>query len=97
MILLQVFSTFFIDLVECSSNTFHNFLMILLYILLKMGASVDTFLSGVVPGQPFLLCVGAKKNSIQRYFVIIDHKAIPYKTQTSLAAFDELFFTFSVN
>ncbi|CAJ1083779.1 uncharacterized protein LOC127531094 isoform X2 [Xyrichtys novacula] len=67
---------------------------------LQMGASVETFLSGVAPGQPFLLCVGTKKNSIQRYFVIIDHQAIPCKAQTSLAAFDELFkahFTFSVN
>lgn len=65
-----------------------------------MGASVETFLAGVEPGQPFLLCVGEKKNSIQRYYVIIDHKAIPCKAQTSLAAFDELFkahFIFSVN
>lgn len=74
--------------------------MILIYIFLKMGTSVETFLAGVEPGQPFLLCVGEKKNSIQRYYVIIDHKAIPCKAQTSLAAFDELFkahFIFSVN
>ncbi|XP_059203458.1 uncharacterized protein LOC131982881 [Centropristis striata] len=67
---------------------------------LQIGASVETFLAGVEPGQPFLLCVGEKKNSIQRYYVIIDHKAIPCKAQTSLAAFDELFkahFIFSVN
>ncbi|XP_076591434.1 uncharacterized protein LOC143323468 [Chaetodon auriga] len=67
---------------------------------LQMGASVEMFLAGVVPGQPFLLCVGQKKNNIQRYYVIIDHKAIPCKAQTSLAAFDELFkahFIFSVN
>ncbi|MEQ2247743.1 hypothetical protein ILYODFUR_012305 [Ilyodon furcidens] len=31
-----------------------------------IGASVKTFLSGVELGQPFLLCVGEKKNSIQR-------------------------------
>lgn len=65
-----------------------------------MGASVETFLAGVEPGQPFLLGVGEKKSSIQRYYVIIDHKAIPCKAQTSLAAFDELFkahFIFSVN
>ncbi|XP_041835386.1 uncharacterized protein LOC121636174 [Melanotaenia boesemani] len=67
---------------------------------LQMGASVETFLAGVEPGQPFLLCVGENKSSIQRYYVIMDHKAIPCKAQTSLAAFDELFkahFTFSIN
>ncbi|XP_059187920.1 uncharacterized protein LOC131970520 [Centropristis striata] len=67
---------------------------------LQIGASVETFLAGVEPGQPFLLCVGEKKNSIQRYYVVTDHKAIPCKAQTSLAAFDELFkayFIFSVN
>ncbi|XP_051233089.1 uncharacterized protein LOC127350458 [Dicentrarchus labrax] len=67
---------------------------------LQMGASVETFLAGVEPGEPFLLCVGEKKNSIQRYYVIIDHKAIPCKAQTSLAAFDVLFkahFIFSVS
>ncbi|XP_035804766.1 uncharacterized protein LOC111571121 isoform X2 [Amphiprion ocellaris] len=67
---------------------------------LQMGASVETFLAGVEPGQPFLLGVGEKKSSIQRYYVIIDHKAIPCKAQTSLAAFDELFkahFIFSVS
>lgn len=65
-----------------------------------MGASVETFLASVEPGQPFLLCVGEKKNNIQRYFIIIDHQAIPCKAQTSLAAFDDLFkahFIFSVN
>ncbi|XP_030588577.1 uncharacterized protein LOC115782519 isoform X1 [Archocentrus centrarchus] len=67
---------------------------------LQMGASVETFLAGVEPGQPFLLCVGENKSSIQRYYIIIDHKAVPCKAQTSLAAFDELFkahFIFSVN
>ncbi|KAK0152762.1 Proton myo-inositol cotransporter [Merluccius polli] len=81
-------------------SLFHDFLIILIYILLKNGASVETFLAGVALGQPFLLCVGQKKNSIQRYYIIIDHKAIPCKAQTSLAAFDELFkahFIFSVN
>ncbi|XP_007543316.1 uncharacterized protein LOC103131579 isoform X2 [Poecilia formosa] len=67
---------------------------------LPMGASVETFLAGVEPGQPFLLCVGEKKSSIQRRYIVIDHKAVPCKGQTSLAAFDELFkshFIFSVN
>ncbi|KAI9547952.1 hypothetical protein NQZ68_012969 [Dissostichus eleginoides] len=67
---------------------------------LKIGASVETFLSSLEPGQPFLLCVGEQKNNIQRFYVIVDHKAIPCKGQTSMAAFDELFkahFIFSVN
>ncbi|XP_071399447.1 uncharacterized protein [Centroberyx affinis] len=67
---------------------------------LQSGASVEIFLAGVAPGQPFLLCVGQKKNSIQHYYIIIDHKAIPCKAQTSLSAFDELFkahFIFSLN
>ncbi|XP_045894758.1 uncharacterized protein LOC123962629 isoform X2 [Micropterus dolomieu] len=65
-----------------------------------IGASVETFLGSLEPGQPFLLCVGEQKNSIQRFCVIVDQKAIPCKAQTSLAAFDELFkahFIFSVN
>ncbi|XDV21824.1 hypothetical protein PO909_026844 [Leuciscus waleckii] len=67
---------------------------------LKIGASVEAFLGSLEPGQPFLLCVGEQKNNIQRFYVIIDQKAIPCKAQTSLAAFDELFkahFIFSVN
>ncbi|XP_059417045.1 uncharacterized protein LOC132152250 [Carassius carassius] len=67
---------------------------------LKIGASVEAFLGSLEPGQPFLLCVGEHKNNIQRFYVIIDKKAIPCKAQTSLAAFDELFkahFIFSVN
>ncbi|KAI9541225.1 hypothetical protein NQZ68_033009 [Dissostichus eleginoides] len=66
----------------------------------NIGASVETFLSSLEPGQPFLLCVGEQKNNIQRFYVIVDHKAIPCKGQTSMAAFDELFkahFIFSVN
>nr|XP_033946520.1 uncharacterized protein LOC117452153 [Pseudochaenichthys georgianus] len=64
---------------------------------LKIGASVETFLSSFEPGQP---CVGEQQNNIQRFYVIVDHKAIPCKGQTSMAAFDELFkahFIFSVN
>ncbi|XP_056270660.1 uncharacterized protein LOC130193879 isoform X2 [Pseudoliparis swirei] len=67
---------------------------------LRIGASVETFLESLEPGQPILLCVGEEKNNIQRFYVIVDHKAIPCKAQTSLAAFDELFkahFIFSVH
>jgi hypothetical protein len=68
--------------------------------LLQIGVSVETFLGSLEPGQPFLLCVGEPKNNIQRFYVIVDHKAIPCKAQTSLAAFNELFkvhFISSVN
>ncbi|XP_058264609.1 uncharacterized protein LOC131365970 [Hemibagrus wyckioides] len=67
---------------------------------LRIGTSVETFLAGVKSGQPFLLRVGEQRNNIQRFYVILDHKPIPCKAQTSLAAFDELFkahFIFSVN
>lgn len=74
---------------------------IILHVFLQIGASVETFIEGLKePGQPFLLCVGEQKNSIQRYFIVIDKKAILCKAQTSLAAFDELFkthFIFSVS
>ncbi|MEQ2238290.1 hypothetical protein ILYODFUR_031739 [Ilyodon furcidens] len=65
-----------------------------------MGASVETFLAGVEPGQPFPLCVGENKSSIQRYYIIIDLKAIPCKAHTSSASFNDLFkahIIFSVN
>ncbi|XP_031178593.1 uncharacterized protein LOC116066575 isoform X2 [Sander lucioperca] len=67
---------------------------------LRIGASVEIFLESLEPGQPILLCVGEQKSNLQRFYIIVDHKAIPCKAQTSLAAFDELFkahFVFSVN
>lgn len=50
-------------------------LLIVLNVVLQIGASVETFIEGLKePGQPFHLCVGEQKNSIQRYFIIIDKK-----------------------
>ncbi|KAL1270807.1 hypothetical protein QQF64_029823 [Cirrhinus molitorella] len=40
--------------------------------------------------KPFLLCVGEKRSSIQKFYIILDQKAIPCMTQTAVAAFDEL-------
>lgn len=51
---------------------------------------MTTFLARVGLAQPFLLCVGEKK-SIQKFYIILDQKAIPCMTQTSAAAFDKLF------
>ncbi|MEQ2204516.1 hypothetical protein XENOCAPTIV_014383 [Xenoophorus captivus] len=85
----------FVSYLNVAVLYFMIFIISLLNILSKMGATFETFLTGVEPGQPFLLCVGENKSSIQRYDIIIDHKA-----QTSLAAFDELFkahFIFSIN
>lgn len=58
---------------------------------MKVGTSMTTFLPRVGLAQPFLLCVGEKKRSIQKFYIILDQKAIPCMTQTAVAAFDELF------
>ncbi|XP_030002916.1 uncharacterized protein LOC115428216 isoform X2 [Sphaeramia orbicularis] len=41
--------------------------------------------------HPHLLAVGDRKSLIQRFFVIVDGTAIPCRSNSSLAAFDELF------
>ncbi|CAL8263883.1 unnamed protein product [Merluccius merluccius] len=67
---------------------------------LKVGRSMETFLKETSPAQPFLLCVGERRNSIQNFDIILDQKAIPSKMQTGVAAFDELFkvhFAFAVS
>ncbi|CAL8361385.1 unnamed protein product [Arctogadus glacialis] len=59
-----------------------------------------TFLDRCGSAQPFLLCVGEKKSSIQKFYVILDQKAIPCVAQTAVAAFDEMFkahFVFAVS
>ncbi|KAM9398777.1 uncharacterized protein ACWYII_031268 isoform 11-T11 [Salvelinus alpinus] len=68
---------------------------------MKVGTSMVTFLETVrYEQQPFLLCVGERKNSLQKFYIVVDQKAIPCKAQTSVAAFDELFkahYVFSVS
>ncbi|XP_065119095.1 uncharacterized protein [Paramisgurnus dabryanus] len=67
---------------------------------LKKGTSIPAFLESFGSAQPFLLCVGENKKSLQRFFIIVDMKAIPCKAQTSVGAFDELFkahFVFSTS
>ncbi|KAL2086018.1 hypothetical protein ACEWY4_017077 [Coilia grayii] len=64
-----------------------------------VGTSMVTYLQGVASTQPFLLCVGEKKSKIQKYYIILDQKALPCVAQTVVAAFDELFkahFVFAV-
>lgn len=41
--------------------------------------------------HPHLLAVGERKSLIQQFFVIVDGTAIPCRSNSSLAAFDELF------
>ncbi|XP_052394318.1 uncharacterized protein LOC127951447 [Carassius gibelio] len=67
---------------------------------IKVGTSVKTFLEQIGSTQPFLLCVGEKRSIIQKFYIILDQKAIPCMTQTAVAAFDELFkahFVFAVS
>ncbi|KAK5888415.1 hypothetical protein CesoFtcFv8_014510 [Champsocephalus esox] len=58
---------------------------------LRVGKSIETFLKDTGPAQPFLLCVGERNDSIQHFYMVMGQKAIPCKTQTGAAAFDELF------
>ncbi|XP_051995024.1 uncharacterized protein LOC127652735 [Xyrauchen texanus] len=67
---------------------------------MKEGTNIGTFLDQVGSTQPFLLCVGEKRSRIQKFYIILDQKAIPCMTQTAIAAFDELFkmhFVFAVS
>lgn len=52
---------------------------------------MNAFLAQFGSTQPFLLCVGESRNSIQKFYVIVDQKAIPCMMKTAVAAFDELF------
>lgn len=58
---------------------------------MKAGMSMKAFLEQVGSTQPFLLCVGENRSSIQKFYVIVDQKAIPCMMKTAVAAFDELF------
>lgn len=58
---------------------------------LKTGRSLESFLQESQPAAPFLLCIGERKSSIHKYFVIVEQKAIPCEGNSAVAAFDELF------
>lgn len=67
---------------------------------LKVGMSMVTFLERSGSAQPYLLCVGEKKNNIHNYYIILDQKAIPCESKSAVAAFDQLFkahFVFAVS
>ncbi|XP_029918844.1 uncharacterized protein LOC115367312 [Myripristis murdjan] len=66
----------------------------------KHGASLTTFLEKVDARQPFLLCIGEQKKKIERFFIVVDQKALPCNALTSVAAFDGLFkahYVFSIS
>ncbi|XP_077378304.1 uncharacterized protein LOC144019238 [Festucalex cinctus] len=58
---------------------------------MKVGTSMATFLQSVGSAQPFLLCVGENKSAIDKFYIILDQKALPCAAHTPAAAFDELF------
>ncbi|KAI9517827.1 hypothetical protein NQZ68_000996 [Dissostichus eleginoides] len=62
---------------------------------LRVRKSIETFLKDTGPAQPFLLCIGERNDSIQHFYIVMDQKAIPRKTQTGVAAFDGPQGTFS--
>lgn len=57
------------------------------------GAGLTTFLEKADARQPFLLCIGEQKKKIQRFFIVVNQKAIPCSAQASVAAFDVVFRT----
>ncbi|MED6269120.1 hypothetical protein CHARACLAT_029948 [Characodon lateralis] len=66
----------------------------------KEGVSLTTFLEKNDTRQPFLLSIGEQKKNIQRFYIVVDQKAIPCDAPTSAAAFDKLFkahFVFSLS
>ncbi|XP_077417648.1 uncharacterized protein LOC144048988 [Vanacampus margaritifer] len=58
---------------------------------MKVGTSMATFLQSVGSARPFLLCVGENKSTIEKFYIILDQKALPCAAQTAVGAFDELF------
>ncbi|XP_062396017.1 uncharacterized protein LOC134086491 isoform X2 [Sardina pilchardus] len=58
---------------------------------MKTGQSMENFLEEARGAPPFLLCIGERKSSIQKYFVVLEQKAIPCEVNAAPAAFDELF------
>ncbi|XP_061092563.1 uncharacterized protein LOC133124964 [Conger conger] len=58
----------------------------------KTGTSIQGYLDAITTSiQPYLLAVGVKKNAIHQFYIVLEKKAIPCKSISSLGAFDELF------
>ncbi|KAL3983373.1 beta-galactosidase [Sarotherodon galilaeus] len=62
----------------------------------KEGVSLTTFLEKANTRQPFLFWIGEQKKNIQRFFIIVDQKAIPSHFVFSLSYDEALssFYTF---
>lgn len=54
----------------------------------QVGGSTEAFLKAG-PTQPFVLCVGERKNIIQSFYIVLDQKVIPCVTQMGVAGFDK--------
>lgn len=58
----------------------------------QTGTSIQEHLDAITTSnQPYLLAVGVKKKAIHQFYIVLDKKAIPCKSISSLGAFDELF------
>ncbi|XP_045079230.1 uncharacterized protein LOC123491668 [Coregonus clupeaformis] len=65
-----------------------------LVIFQKAGTSIQEHLDAIDQRrQTYLLAVGTRKSSIHAYFIILDKRALPCKSTSSLGAFNELFKT----
>ncbi|KAJ8353079.1 hypothetical protein AAFF_G00191710 [Aldrovandia affinis] len=56
------------------------------------GTSIQEHLDAITTSsQPYLLAVGARKNAVHQFFIVLDKNAIPCRSTSCLGAFDELF------
>ncbi|XP_029547342.1 uncharacterized protein LOC115149023 isoform X2 [Salmo trutta] len=65
-----------------------------LVIFQKAGTSIQEHLDVIDQfRQPYLLAVGTRESSVDAYFIILDKRALPCKSTSTLGASDELFKT----
>ncbi|KAJ8408858.1 hypothetical protein AAFF_G00246760 [Aldrovandia affinis] len=63
-----------------------------LVVFKKSGTSIQEHLDAITTSsQPYLLAVGARKNAVHQFFIVLDKNAIPCRSTSCLGAFDELF------
>ena len=58
------------------------------------GTSVQEHVDAITSSnQPYLLVIGMNRATIHEFFIVIDKQAIPFRSTSSLGAFDKLFKT----
>ena len=64
-----------------------------LHFKLQTGSSIDEFLKAGKDKkrQPYLLAIGTARHQVTRYFLVIDHLALPSAAEDAVGAFDALF------